>query len=441
MLSFTVKSQKETKYSIISLGKEMNPVLEIEADSDLEKQLKMLDLKREDLTIAQVLKPYIEKEIYPLVDAFYENLHYNPDLIAIIDKHSSIERLKQTFRTHIVEMFSGRLDEAFMKKRRRIAQAHLKVGLTQKWYIASFGKLFLELTNVIHKHFATSENREAGIRICYKLICLEQEIVLDAYDEEFVALRESEMKTQMKMDMLKLLEKTSIDLAALAEETSLAIEEMSSKVNLITENSKGSTELAENAMYAADEGKTLLNEMEHSLGRMEEESSTVSKNMQFLETMAVQIKDIVGIVKSIADQTNLLALNASIEAARAGEHGLGFAVVASEVRKLSEQTSESVLNVSDLVKQINNQVHHSTSSIRNVQETLYNVKDKMHETLSAFMNINDGMRETRASNKNIQGELEHFGSILHEIESSSATIAEKAEGLSSMMEDREEWRN
>lgn len=57
-----------------------------------------------------------------------------------------------------------------------------------------------------------------------------------------------------------------------------------------------------------------------------------------LQAMVDEVRQIVGMVESIARQTNLLALNATIEAARAGPAGLGFAVVAQEVKRLSQNT-------------------------------------------------------------------------------------------------------
>jgi methyl-accepting chemotaxis protein len=65
-----------------------------------------------------------------------------------------------------------------------------------------------------------------------------------------------------------------------------------------------------------------------------------------------QIADVSTAIQEIASETNLLALNASIEAARAGEAGKGFAVVAEEIKKLSENTSEEIGKVNDLISKV-----------------------------------------------------------------------------------------
>lgn len=401
-------------------------------------QLKLTNMTKEDLAVAQCLKPYIEENIQEIMEKFYDNIEQNPDLRAIINKHSSTDKLKKTLRRHITEMFSSVLNTEIMEKRKKIAIVHLHIGLTQKWYIASFSSLFESFADVIYKNLTLPEDQALALRVCNRLLSLEQQVVLEAYDDQLDIVRESEVRSKAKVETIAMLEQTSNELATHSQQTNGLIQEMTARMDIIAQNAKGGRVLAVEAQQTANDGNTQLDKINRTIERVEESSRMVGEQMKNLEMMTNQIKDIVGIVKGIADQTNLLSLNASIEAARAGEHGKGFAVVASEVRKLAEGTRDSVMNVSELVNKINEYVASSSSSLEQAQTLVEETKDQMNGTRKSFKNILQTMENTKESNVRIEQDLESFLQAIYEIEQSAATLATTAENLNVMMEELNE---
>lgn len=102
-----------------------------------------------------------------------------------------------------------------------------------------------------------------------------------------------------------------------------------------------------------------------------------------------KVDEITLVINSIAQQTNLLALNASIEASRAGEVGKGFSVVANEIKKLSEQTKVSAININKLLSMV---IHTSNELVIKTNEVTDKLKDQstiVSSSTTAFGAISD----------------------------------------------------
>jgi methyl-accepting chemotaxis protein len=121
-----------------------------------------------------------------------------------------------------------------------------------------------------------------------------------------------------------------------------------STVDGISEKARSGAETANQIHHRAGQLKTFALESQRNAQSIH--LATEGKmNVALERAQAVeQIKTLTGSILAISSQTNLLALNAAIEAARAGESGKGFAVVAEEIRKLAEDSKNTVEEINEL---------------------------------------------------------------------------------------------
>ena len=317
----------------------------------------MIGLTTDDLIIIKNLHPFVLANIDDIVNQFYKNLEYENSLLKIINDNSSIARLKTTLKRHITEMFSGNIDEDYFETRIKIARIHVKIGLQTKWYMCAFQDLLLSLINLVEKHVEIKEEYFLSIKAISKLLNLEQQIVLEAYDAETerIKLEIEEQKVLLRDNVTD----ASQNLAAISEQTNSSFQELMAQSHEIVSLSNMGTELSILAEERANKGKEQIGKQANNMLNIYNSVDEISKDVKVLANISKEMEEIVSIVNKIADQTNLLSLNASIEAARAGEYGRGFSIVAGEVRKLSEETKLSVSNVSTLISNTHTQVEKS----------------------------------------------------------------------------------
>lgn len=406
--------------------------LTVKSDSQLAIQIKMIHLTEEDLKITSKLQPFITENIELITEAFYSNLVHEPSLIETINTYSSVEKLKKTLKQHIIEIFSGKIDEEYVAKRIRIAKVHVRIGLQTKWYMSALQELFDLVMSIIDEKIRLQEEGFLAVRAVSKLFNLEQQIVLEAYQEE--EERKIQVHEMQKNALIDQVLNESQELAVISDNVKNSFNELDKKSAEIMSNACNGTKLSILADETADEGKVQIAVQDEMMNNIVTSVDVASNDIQRFLSNLTEMQGVVNIVTNIANQTNLLALNAAIEAARAGEYGKGFSVVASEVRALSEETKNSVQNVSELIDHMNKQVKQLASSIGNIKENVILGNDSMKNVDKQFEKILLTMKESKVQNSLIEGELSEFVKVLEVIGSSFEEVAKSSKELSLITE-------
>ncbi|GAB2488055.1 methyl-accepting chemotaxis protein [Alkalibacterium psychrotolerans] len=188
-----------------------------------------------------------------------------------------------------------------------------------------------------------------------------------------------------------------------------------------------------------DEGRLMMDSSVTQMQTIDEIVKQSVEGMRGLDTKSSEVSELVTVIEGIAEQTNLLALNAAIEAARAGEQGKGFAVVADEVRKLSEEVSGSVVEITDIVRRMQeesaqvvgalengySEVQKGTTQIQETGKTFNSISSSVEQMERTIRRITEKLADNKEQTVNMSSSVEEIASISEEsaagIEQTSAS--------------------
>ena len=171
------------------------------------------------------------------------------------------------------------------------------------------------------------------------------------------------------------------EMTATAHEIETAVENVASKaleeVNIATDINQRAGNIKQKATDSLNEARQLFETAQEKL------------NSSLIHVKKVdQIGEMYSTILAITEQTNLLALNAAIEAARAGEHGKGFSVVADEIRKLADESKNTVSKLQNITNLVTGSVadlaDNSTNMLKFMNERVLNDYSLLLETSEQY---------------------------------------------------------
>ncbi len=176
------------------------------------------------------------------------------------------------------------------------------------------------------------------------------------------------------------------------------------------------------AKQTITDGNEVLRELKDRAQEVERDSVATMEATSKVNEKIKDVQTIVGSIIAISGQTNLLALNASIEAARAGDAGRGFAVVAEEIRNLSEQTNEASDKITQIIKELTEDVEVTVTKFENMTGS---VREQNHMIVSTGERFDD-------INENVNNLLSEFNELEAGINAISRSTVEINESINNL---------
>ncbi len=392
----------------------------------LEERLKFIGFGPEDAAALRRIKPLLAQNLQRILTKFYAHIEAYPNLMAMFGGAQGVAHARAAQADHWLKLFDGGFDAEYVKRALRIGDAHHRIGLEPRWYIAGYAMAVGELTAVVSEtvRWRTAE-RTAALKALNKAVMLDMDYAISVYIAKGKV--ETASRVARPIDQIRgaanEISQASGDLARRTERQASALQETAATMAGITAAVSQAADSAARASTLASEARTLAEDGGKAV-------TSVAQAMTRIESSSSRIGVISQALEEISFQTKLLSLNAAVEAARAGESGKGFAVVAQEVRALAERSRQASMEVRELIAESSVEVGQGVRLVAAANEALGAIVKVVAEVDEIAPEIAAGSREVARSVAEIDKALAELDTTTQQnaamVEENSAAVGSLA---------------
>jgi methyl-accepting chemotaxis protein len=392
--------------------------------------------------------PLLEGKLDGILDKFYAHLSAYPALQGHLGGDGKIDYLKKAQQAHWQLLFGGKFGEDYFGRAVAIGNAHQRIGLEPRWYVAGYAIVLGDLISIV-RGAGKRKNIDLMCEAVIRAVMLDMELAISVYIEAGDKLLREELQglaatldAEVRGAVDNIVQQTGALDTSSAEMTGATgrVETASASVAGASEEA---TTSVETIAAATEELSTSVQEvarqMESTNAAITEvtgEAQQIAGVVSGLNEEVQRIGSIVDLIRDVADQTNLLALNATIEAARAGEAGKGFAVVAGEVKALAAQTGKATQDIADQVARVQTQTGNAVSGIERIGDTVNRlqaiaaeVDAVLKDQGKATTEIAENVQQTASGTREVSGRISEVATEMSRLQEMANGLRGVADGL------------
>lgn len=245
------------------------------------------------------------------------------------------------------------------------------------------------------------------------------------------------------------------NLAVEAEKGSDLTNEISEQMKHVISANEHMGVAASEVEKASQQGTSYMNILIEKTGVTEEMTRSMVDKVDRLKDSTRSIRKILDVLDNMTKQTNILSLNATIEAARAGAAGKGFMVVADEIRKLADQSRQSIDVVGRITDEIQQEIDETVQvlseaypifkeqiqSVKEANQIFLTVQNQMGGFATRLDSVTESIGNLNLSQRVLSEAMESVSAVAEEASATSQEVASLSNEQTSISEGLVELSN